>query len=427
MRRRRNSIFSACRPPIIHKRDGCGLGKNKIDRTKKRLVLGRKGRNRLLAVSILTVLLLAGSAFSESLNIRIRNLIRLPSLGSLSDPPGESGPSAPSSLKEAEIRILAIRLLSARAMLTTPPSSPPPVRKAATQPGFGKLEEAFAPVRFDTWDRKHKPGKEKAGTPETWVFVTGAGLPIRHQPLPQPHGRRSGRGRGHQRRRRGGHGLGRSRVPDRSGRRAWSRGSTLMWGPGGTLRNPGPIPPPSGWGPLSRTVGPGAGCSCPTPTPTGGMSPGLRPGPRFIPCGPCSTGWPSGITGSKPRRSMKTGPTLTEPTTPHRLGLQVGHRYDFPKPGSYIRLDKRLSNDFAGDEGYLLAEFTLSGRPAPVEGTEARRRIDLRPFLVRGPSRKPSSGRTEPDDSPGETISSGPTPGSSTNSPRSGRWGWTMF
>ena len=52
----------------------------------------------------------------------------------------------------------------------------------------------------------------------------------------------------------------------------------------------------------------------------------------------------------------------------HHLGLELSHIYDFARPGTYLRLDKRLSNEFAGDEGYLLAGVSLSGGVAVWRG-----------------------------------------------------------
>jgi hypothetical protein len=129
----------------------------KNDQTEKRFGRGRPGRSGLLVAGLCLLLIFTGSAFSDSLNIRIRNLIRIPSFSGLPLSPGDD-PSAPGGTAEPArpgVVIRALRVLSARAILTPPAPVAPGVRTATTRPAFGTPGEIFNPDRFNSWDRKH--------------------------------------------------------------------------------------------------------------------------------------------------------------------------------------------------------------------------------------------------------------------------------
>lgn len=333
-----------------------------IKQIKWRLGCARSVRNSLLVVGFSVLLLFTGSAFSDSLNIRIKNLVRLPSQRSLPVVPAETSPplgAIPES-NQSGIRILAIRTLAARSGLAPPIPTVSVTRAVTPQPSFGNLEEVFDPARFDQWDRKNKPPGTGSEAKETWVFI--AGLAFQYDTN-----------------------LYRNPTEDDP-----AVGAVTDTGDGSII----------GWGGAEYRLDLGDGL-------ISGIHMGLRAQRYFqetqadtasITVGayihdrrswgglllPYSyTYWWDG-SGFDARASIHSvNPSIywqaledyrleataiyenrhysDETHNAHRLGLRLGHQYDLSRPGTYLRLDNRLSNDFAGDEGYLLAEVTLGG------------------------------------------------------------------
>ena len=276
------------------------------------------------------------------------------SFGPAKRPVGEAG--------ETFVRINPLRQIIGEA----PPapgvagSPPPPERGQARMTGSGRLEAAFDPARFDAWDRKHGSPTEKTERRETWVFVAELGFQYDSNLYLNPTEDDPAVGET-------------TNVDDgsvivRAGAEyRLSVGQGLESGIHLQLRSQRYFEESQ-----ADTAAVAAGLWLHDRWSWGGL---------VLPY--TYTYWwdESGFSARASVHSLR--PTVywqafekyrLETTgvyehrnyfgqthDAHRAGLQLGHIYELPRPGSYVRLDQRLSKDFAGDEGYLLAEFTLGG------------------------------------------------------------------
>ncbi len=340
-----------------------------INQTRGRVGRSRRVRNGLLVAGLSAALLFTASAFSESLNIRIRNLIRLPSLKGL--PPVSSemspGPEATVGPVRSGVRILALRVITAQNSLTPSAPAAEVTRAIPPKPSYGKLKEAFDPARFNRWDRRTGPSGEKPDAEGTWVFVAGLAFQYDSNLYRNPteddpavgtvtdtgDGSIIGWG-GAEYRLDLGEGL---ESAIHFGLRAQryfqeSRADTASVTVGAHIHDR------RSWGglilPYSYTYwwhGSGFGARASVHS--------LNP----------SVYWQALENYRLEAAVLYENRQYFDQThDAHRIGLRLSHQYDFSRPGTYIRLDKRLNKDFAGDEGYLFAEVTLGGGLAIWKG-----------------------------------------------------------
>ncbi len=338
------------------------MSKAKIKPNKMRSGLGSTIRNGLLLAAFLAVPALTGSALSQSLNVVIRDLIRLPSRNAVSTVTVRIEPVPPATGDGAGslVRIEPMRPVRAKTALVPAAAAPAQAQAKAAGPRMGRLEAAFDPTRFDKWDRKHLPDRKKSGGRETWVLVAGLAFQYDSNLYRNPTEDDPAVGQvtdvddgsiigwaGAEYRIDMGQGLDSGiRLEVRSQRYfEESRADTAAISLGAFIHDR------RSWGglvlPYTYTYwwddsGFAARASVHA----------FRPMAYWL----AFQNYRLEATAVYENRNY-----FDQTHDAHRVGLQLGHRYDLPRPGSYIRLDKRLSNDFAGDEGYLLAEFTLSG------------------------------------------------------------------
>ncbi len=326
-------------------------------------------RNRLLLAGILIALAFTGSAFSQALDIHIRSLLLIPSLGGLPPVPDEAPQpfhkAAPKDGPEIEIR--PIRILAARAQVSSPALSGAEAEPPPALPALVQKEALFDPARFDPWDRKHKAPAEEREVRETWVLVAGLAFQYDTNLYRNPT----------------------EDDPAVGGVADVGDGSVIAWagaeyrlglddrlesaihldlrtqrhfeesGADTTAVSVGAyIHDRWSWGglhlPYSYTYwwdGPGFQARASVHS--------LRPMIYWS----ALENYRIEATAVYENRQY-----FDQTHDAHRLALELGHRYDFARPGTYLRLDKRLSNDFAGEEGYLLAEVALSGGLAVWQG-----------------------------------------------------------
>ena len=323
----------------------------------------RAGR-RFLWPGILIILLLGGSAFSQALDIRIKNLIIIPSARSL-PLVAEEGPRAVSGAAGVEIR--SLRILAAKAHLSPLAPSHRLTQPTPALPALVQKQELFDPARFDRWDSKHRSRPQVETVDETLVLVAGLAFQYDTNLYRNPA----------------------EENPAATGVTNVDDGSII------------------GWAGIEYRLGLDQGLDSAihldlrtlryfdqSEAGTTALSVGAYLHDRWSWGGlhlPYTyTYWWKG-SGFEARASVHSlRPMLywqalenyrVEATAvyenrnyfdqthdAHHLGLELAHHYDFARPGTYLRLDKRLSNVFAGDEGYLLAGASLSGGVAVWRG-----------------------------------------------------------
>lgn len=317
-----------------------------------------------LGVGILAVLLIGGSAFSQALDIRIRDLVIIPSQRNIPlTAPAGSKPSSKAGRTQGAVReIRGLRIIAGGLVRpgTTPTQAGPRTTSGQGLPALTMKEGLFDPARFDRWDRKQKQPVEEVTTRETLILVAGLAFQYDSNLYRNPT----------------------EDNPAASGVSNVDDGSVIGWA-GAEYR-------------IGLDEGLDSGIHLDLRTQryfqeTGASTASLSVGAYlhdrwswgglFLPY--TYTYWWDG-SGLDARASVHSvRPMLywlalenyrIETTAvyerleyfdqthdAHRVGLEIGHRYDFARPGTYLRLVKRLSNDFAGDDGYLLAGVSLGG------------------------------------------------------------------
>ncbi len=345
------------------------MSRAKINQTGKWFGHGRTGGNCLLAAGLMALLLFTGSAFSESLGIRIRGLISIPSISRLPLLSGEDStpPETAAGTDGSGIIIRAIQILTARSMMAPLAPAEPGIRTAVTKPAFGTPREVFDPARFNHWDRKHKITETDQVTHETWVLVAGLAFQYDTNLYRNPTEDDPAVGRvtdvadgsiigwaGAEYRIGMGNGLESAIHLDLRAQRHFeeSRADTASASVGAYIHDR------RSWGGLMFPY---------TYTYWWAES-------GFASRASVHSLRPMVYWQAQERYRLETTAVYERRDyfdathDAHRVGLQLAHWYTFPRPGTYLRLDNRLSNDFAGDEGYLLAEVSLSGGISIWEG-----------------------------------------------------------